>query len=440
MLKIGDFSKVAQVSVKRLRYYSDKGLLPPVWIDRFTSYRYYSLDQLPRLNRILALMDMGLSLGQIQQLLEDDLPVAELQGMIRLKRVELSRHIEEEQARLARLEARLHQIIQEGTAPDYEIVLKSIDRQTVAGIRTQLSPQYHLIQPLFNELQLYLQAQQVILDGTQPFIGIYYESDNQDDDLTVEAAVPIPDGLPPTNQINIHTLRGAETMACVIHHGPYEELPNAYNALLSWVDASGYRVDGPNRDLYFLPTQAQETAEQSPTVTEVQFPVRKRPFLIAIQNDKDNQLMEPQILTRPAFEVIGLPYLGHNKNNDLALLWDQFIPRLGEVANQAPDSFGICGDVDPDGRFHYMAGVQVTEVGDIPEGMSLWSIPEQTYAAFPCTLETIRDTYNHIYQDWLPKSGYKQADGPDLEYYAPDFNPTTGTGMFVYIPVVKANS
>ena len=39
MLKIGDFSKLAQVSVKTLRYYSDLGLLKPAWIDRYTSYR-----------------------------------------------------------------------------------------------------------------------------------------------------------------------------------------------------------------------------------------------------------------------------------------------------------------------------------------------------------------------------------------------------------------
>ena len=164
MLKIGDFSKVAQVSVKRLRYYSDRGLLPPTYIDRFTGYRYYTLDQLPRLNRVLALMDLGLSLEQIQQLLKDDLPAAELQGMIRLKKVELSRHIEEEQARLARLEARLQQITQEGTPPEYEVVLKSVDWQTVAGIRAQLSPHNGRLFPLFKELQAFLKAHQVTLD------------------------------------------------------------------------------------------------------------------------------------------------------------------------------------------------------------------------------------------------------------------------------------
>ena len=66
MLKIGDFSKLAQVSVKTLRHYGKLGLLTPAWIDRFTSYRYYTLDQLRRLNRILALKDLGFSLEQVR--------------------------------------------------------------------------------------------------------------------------------------------------------------------------------------------------------------------------------------------------------------------------------------------------------------------------------------------------------------------------------------
>jgi DNA-binding transcriptional MerR regulator len=62
MLKIGNFSKLSQVSVKTLHYYDQIGLLRPAKIKRFTGYRYYTIDQLPRLNRILALRDLGFSL------------------------------------------------------------------------------------------------------------------------------------------------------------------------------------------------------------------------------------------------------------------------------------------------------------------------------------------------------------------------------------------
>ena len=72
MLKIGDFSHLSHVSVRMLRHYDELGLLKPVQVDRFTGYRYYSIEQLPRLNRILALKDLGFSLDQITQLLAAD--------------------------------------------------------------------------------------------------------------------------------------------------------------------------------------------------------------------------------------------------------------------------------------------------------------------------------------------------------------------------------
>ena len=65
MIRIGDFSKLSRVSVKTLRFYDEMGLLKPVEVDRFTGYRYYEFDQLPRLYRILALKDLGFSLEEI---------------------------------------------------------------------------------------------------------------------------------------------------------------------------------------------------------------------------------------------------------------------------------------------------------------------------------------------------------------------------------------
>ena len=98
MLKIGDFSKVGRVSVKTLRYYDDLGLLRPVQIDPYTGYRYYSLEQLPRLYRILAYKDLGFSLEQIGQLLDENLPAIQIRGMLRLKQAEILDRLEEERA------------------------------------------------------------------------------------------------------------------------------------------------------------------------------------------------------------------------------------------------------------------------------------------------------------------------------------------------------
>ncbi|MBI5828307.1 MAG: MerR family transcriptional regulator, partial [Chloroflexi bacterium] len=69
MFRIGDFSKLGQVTARTLRLYDELSMLRPTQIDQFTDYRYYTIEQLPRLNRILALKDLGFSLEEIADLL-----------------------------------------------------------------------------------------------------------------------------------------------------------------------------------------------------------------------------------------------------------------------------------------------------------------------------------------------------------------------------------
>jgi DNA-binding transcriptional MerR regulator len=124
MFKIGDFSRLSRVPVKTLRYYDEIGLLKPTDVDRFTRYRYYSVEQLFRLNRILVLKELGFSLEQIGQLLTDDLTPEQLRGMLRLRRAEIEQQVQAAQLQMAQIDLRLRQIEQEGKMPDYEIVIK----------------------------------------------------------------------------------------------------------------------------------------------------------------------------------------------------------------------------------------------------------------------------------------------------------------------------
>ena len=135
MLKIGDFSKLSLVSVKALRYYDERGLLKPARVDPSTGYRFYSASQLTRLNRILAMKDMGLDLSQIALLLDQEPTPDQIRGMLWLKQVELHQQLEEGQARLARIEAWLQAFEQEATMPEYDVVIKSVVALQVAQSR-----------------------------------------------------------------------------------------------------------------------------------------------------------------------------------------------------------------------------------------------------------------------------------------------------------------
>src|SRR5215510_14368227 len=127
MFRIGDFSRLTGVSVKTLHHYDDMGLFRPLRVDPFTGYRYYSFEQLPRLNRILALKDLGFSLEQIARILDDDLSAEQLTGMLRLRQAELQQQAQEAQERLERVKARLNQIKQEGKMSEHEIILKRVE-------------------------------------------------------------------------------------------------------------------------------------------------------------------------------------------------------------------------------------------------------------------------------------------------------------------------
>jgi len=105
MFRIGEFSKIAQVSGRLLRYYDEIGLFSPIHIDKFTGFRYYSAEQMSDLNRILALKDLGLTLDQIQRVLRDNISPDEMQGMLLLKKAEIEQLLQDQLKRIRGIES-----------------------------------------------------------------------------------------------------------------------------------------------------------------------------------------------------------------------------------------------------------------------------------------------------------------------------------------------
>src|SRR3954468_8025960 len=95
MMRIGDFSRLSRVSVKTLRYYDELGLIKPARVDEFTGYRYYDYDQYARINRVLALRALGLSLERIRQVLDAGVSLEQLKAMLQLQRAEIEQRIGE---------------------------------------------------------------------------------------------------------------------------------------------------------------------------------------------------------------------------------------------------------------------------------------------------------------------------------------------------------
>jgi effector-binding domain-containing protein len=269
MIRIGDFSKLSCVSIKALRLYDQMGLLKPAQVDPFTSYRYYSVSQLPRLNRILAFKDLGFSLEQIAQLLDEQIPPSQIRGMLRLKQAELQQLVETEQARLTRIEARLRQIEQENTMPNYDVVLKKVEPIQVASIR-EILPNYPSVGRLFYELEDYLHQQGIT--QCEKCAAIWHDTEYKESDIDGEAIVVLEQSISSNERIKVYELQGYETAACLVFQGSYSQLSQPYNDLLSWIERNGYRIIGPNREFYIDGGSEQDNESY---VTEIQFPVEK---------------------------------------------------------------------------------------------------------------------------------------------------------------------
>jgi DNA-binding transcriptional MerR regulator len=269
MLKIGEFARLNGISIATLHYYDRCGLLKPLSIDPETGYRYYSLDQLPRLNRILALKDLGFPLDQVAQLLAEGLSFEQLLAMFTLKQAQTQHMIAAEQARLMRLAARLHQIEQEGKMPNYEILLKNIDPQLVASYRS-IVPLPHGFAQSHTRVATYLIQHHMASDSPALF-RLYSTTQQRPDGLYIdlEASLPLPSSLPGNDHITIQTLPGG-LVASAIHTGYDLALGSVHSALHAWLKDNQYRLIAPPRHIRL---RHDPHIPPSQYITELQFPI-----------------------------------------------------------------------------------------------------------------------------------------------------------------------
>jgi len=234
-------------------------------------------------------------------------------------------------------------------------------------------------------------------------------------------------------------------MACVAHPDGHESLGEAYRAGVAWMERSGYGTAGPTRELYLHAHQVRSgipslrtRLDEISAVIEVQFPVEKKPVSGYVLLEPKGAAMEPKLVKRPAFSVVGMEYRGSNENDEIKQLWGEFWPRVHEIRdiNWANGSYGVCRDWPEGEGLDYLAAVEVDRAEQVPHDMTSWQVPENTYAVFPCTLPTLHEAYRYAFEDWLPQSGYTRADGPDHELYSREFDPEDPSSrMYIYIPV-----
>ncbi len=279
MLTIGDFARLGGVSVRMLRHYDATGLLVPARVDAASGYRYYAVDQLMRLNRLLALKDLGFTLDRVRTILDDEVSADELRGMLRLRHAELADQISADQQRLARVAARLRAIESEEdmntlSGNDIEVVRVTGHRlvalTATADDTATVGP---VVGPLFDRLASALVAAGRPPAGDEPTVASYDVADSGE----VSVLVGFPweggsvDGPLAEAGARVVDLPAVEHCARTTYRGPMTGIGEAWGRFVARLDADGWALAGPCREVYLVMPMDDPDA----WVTELQQPVRR---------------------------------------------------------------------------------------------------------------------------------------------------------------------
>lgn len=271
MFKIGEFSKLTQVSVRMLRYYDETGLLKPAEIDKFTNYRLYSAKQISALNKIIFLRDLGFGVSEIAVALkhwDSEFIIEQLEK----KRLEIENAIKAGQEKLSGIELAKKDIWEEKISIHYNVSIKSIPSYPVLSLRRTV-PDYYSEGQLWKEMSDFASKNNILVSSDT--FTIYHDTDFRERDVDIEICAP---AAGPGENRNGFTFRNTEPvpiMACTMVYGKFENIAGAYLAFANWLqEHNRYQMTGQSRQIVHRGPWNEENPDKY--LTEIQIPLEKR--------------------------------------------------------------------------------------------------------------------------------------------------------------------
>ena len=275
MFRIGEFAQIAQVSCRQLRFYDQLGLLRAAHTDSQSGYRYYSAGQLARLNRILALKELGLSLEQIGPLLKDEISPSELRGMLTMKRAQAERALREEEVRLRHIESRIAQINKFGAIDGYDVVKKSVAATPFLSLRYTCNGMDEAVRMIRCVAE---DGAKQIRPSIRDKLIVASNNEHEADELDLEIGYSLTRASNTKVRIagdlvlRAGELPAVETMATIVRQGTNAASHMSFSAIGIWIEANNYEIAGPCREVFLETVTGPPGFERA--LVEIQFPVR----------------------------------------------------------------------------------------------------------------------------------------------------------------------
>ena len=269
MYRIGMFSKLGRVTIKTLRYYDEVGLLRPAHVDEENGYRYYTTDQLFRLNRVVSLRQMGFSIQEIADIIDG----RNISAILGQRKAELTAEHQIITDQLFRLECYISEQ-KEGQKMDYQAVIKEIPACTVFSAKTML-PNYAALGEIMPAIGEKVGSANPGLKCVEPdyCFNQYLDEEYREEDINVEICQAVTCRGKDVDGIIFKDIP-AVTVVSVLHQGPYDNLREAYAYALQWAEQNGYRVVDYVRESYIDGVWNKKDVRD--WLTEIQVPVEKK--------------------------------------------------------------------------------------------------------------------------------------------------------------------
>jgi DNA-binding transcriptional MerR regulator len=274
MFRIGDFSRIARVSARLLRFYDEIGLLKPAHADAQSGYRHYTVAQLARLNRITVLKDLGFSLEQIGEILQRPLAADELRRMLLMRRNDAEEKLAQQAQRLRHIETRIAQIESDGALSVDDVVERPEPAHRLLSVRRQVKSfaDARALIPLLCE-----QARPLLPKAHGcALLAIAHAPQFEADELDVEFGYAVEALKPPapakSSLLALRELPAVPRMAVCVRVGLPEDAHLVTAKIGRFVEANGDVFDGPSRELFLKPPDPKH---MDASLVEMQFPVQR---------------------------------------------------------------------------------------------------------------------------------------------------------------------
>lgn len=246
-LKIGEFSKLMQVTVKTLRLYEQKGLLMPDEVDVWTGYRYYRFSQMQQLSTIRLLQGMGFSLAEIKEIIDTDSFVPPLE--------QLEQKISDCEQQLHILQGRLQLLLALRDSRKKIITMEKFTIQTLPSIivasHREVIKNWQAIGQMCTDV-IAPEMHRLSCRCTMPgyCFTVEHNKEYKPTDIDIEYCEQVEEMGQDSAIIQFKRLPEVPTALCMAHHGPYDRFYESYTELFRYIEEHGYRVVGQHRTVY----------------------------------------------------------------------------------------------------------------------------------------------------------------------------------------------